>query len=1319
MAEIKEGLGLNSGSKQVTFAQQYPQGQEPTEGASKSITYTVKFYPTTYAMDDQSVSNNRQSIIDRAANNTLMQARLRVQSAHAIYAGGQEAGNVVEDGAAQIAKPWVNAGTDETTTGILADKGQGVAKSTTIKALQTNGPIHNAAKEMAAAQYDETASLMAEVRYLVETDSAYSQFKGKTWAEMMDQDANAALALYEAALFKHREKMPNGYYQATRLDAAAGALYSAFSTLGSTHALWKSSDRIAAALIKLKDDEKNDLVNSDGTWNNKNLFEEQLWLLKNLLLDRTAKQALAGGATLSSGLGGKSSNCVYLFAEKRDDTEFFNSCLLHRSLLGVYNFLPTTLHALLVPKIQLFIEELSTGDIKTSLTANPDWITAGDNVYRRLVFDEHISKKDLEDLVTGKRHVVPGTGLVSLKLEDKASNAAEIRKNYVCNLKVHSNSIKDFYHDRDAKDTRASFSDLWFGSRSGNQLKKLILQIGFQIPPADAISSATGYSRSKSIDVQNAIAKNNLTFRLFLQKYNLGFKQNGAVEFDGTYQAAQASMIFDLDVFPIPHLQNGAMTGPLIDVIDYSKLSPGDSIGKAPRGKLSAAAALDLITALEERRAEMRKELKTNTGEETRGNRNTKRIIARSGEQITYIRNELQALRFSSVMSNLLQDSNIQAVKVSVDSDGALQPESATSSLKPISANKISQLDSAAKQALANARSSTKRASSAITATNYHNIATESDTHLLAYVPFGAILESLNKSMANNYLEYFRRLKEGIAKRYKASGKTGYKSLADAMNSLTGPYSGSAGRQFTSMVRQSQHLNNYAIHLGKAEIRFGPDLVAWCNIGEIPIAIPRLIKFLQGVYSSVPGSDVPFSYGRFLERAINELILEPLNSYDFSQDSSRRSRSVGLTHRAFVKKLSCNKEAHDKFVLASAPKGADKKQNILVLGEHNTQNTRKGIKAKPRTFSGYSDLFRNSTIEKLKGMDTIKFAGEMDVYYLAIESISPVYLQGNLKENLSKGIYHFIIGQDAGILKSVNFEQKDIQGRQEVIMLSEREGTDMLLHFDVKLKTVGNSLFSNGDLVFLDPGFHLEKGKSRINKASLFGLGGYYYITKVNHILSRDGFETELIAKWITESGINVEASRKYGRRITGSQYGFMDGFSYLTSKPAGWTMDHDSLKALEVWSNSGDSSMEEPRSIQISERTPVQAVDIPGGFEIAPKPRTANALRNSAINPVPTAFTSEETTSVDLPAELNAQQADEDIRTALRGDGLGWSSLLSRATQEESQALFVALAHARNEYQQSYKSKSSKSRNINTAASRYTQLKAQLRKIKNKKKRR
>ena len=138
----------------------------------------------------------------------------------------------------------------------------------------------------------------------------------------------------------------------------------------------------------------------------------------------------------------------YIYTKTTSGCDNLVSNLLALENVDIYASMPPSLYALLVPRIILYVEEhdpnVKNGKVKI----------------RELRFDGYLAEKDLMDLIQGKKAKLPGVGIVSISLEDKASNAAELRRNYTLKLQIRSNSIQDF--SSEDKSGRATFHDLWY-----------------------------------------------------------------------------------------------------------------------------------------------------------------------------------------------------------------------------------------------------------------------------------------------------------------------------------------------------------------------------------------------------------------------------------------------------------------------------------------------------------------------------------------------------------------------------------------------------------------------------------------------------------------------------------------------------------------------------------------------------------------------------------------------------------------------------------------------------------------------------------------
>jgi hypothetical protein len=104
-------------------------------------------------------------------------------------------------------------------------------------------------------------------------------------------------------------------------------------------------------------------------------------------------------------------------------------------------------------------------------------------------------------------------------------------------------------------------------------------------------------------------------------------------------------------------------------------------------------------------------------------------------------------------------------------------------------------------------------------------------------------------------------------------------------------------------------------------------------------------------------------------------------------------------------------------------------------------------------------------------------------------------------------IYHFIIGKDSGIIKSINFSKTDIPLAAEARALQEGGKVINRLRqmYSSEVRLFGNNIFRPGDYIYIDPIFY---GNNNIQDS--IGIGGYYMVTKVNTNISPSNFDTTL-----------------------------------------------------------------------------------------------------------------------------------------------------------------------------------------------------------------
>jgi hypothetical protein len=164
------------------------------------------------------------------------------------------------------------------------------------------------------------------------------------------------------------------------------------------------------------------------------------------------------------------------------------------------------------------------------------------------------------------------------------------------------------------------------------------------------------------------------------------------------------------------------------------------------------------------------------------------------------------------------------------------------------------------------------------------------------------------------------------------------------------------------------------------------------------------------------------------------------------------------------------------------------------------------------------------------------------LYYL--NSYKAADLKANEEDDREKGIYHFHIGLDTGLIKGIDYQRSDVAGLREARQAEARNLGQIRDVYNAHVKMVGNSLFYPGMKVFLNPpigfgapevdGINPETGKQDESNfgsiSNLLGIGGYYDVISVDSKISRGGqYETELDCIFAQSGGTldNIDAKCK------------------------------------------------------------------------------------------------------------------------------------------------------------------------------------------------
>jgi hypothetical protein len=152
--------------------------------------------------------------------------------------------------------------------------------------------------------------------------------------------------------------------------------------------------------------------------------------------------------------------------------------------------------------------------------------------------------------------------------------------------------------------------------------------------------------------------------------------------------------------------------------------------------------------------------------------------------------------------------------------------------------------------------------------------------------------------------------------------------------------------------------------------------------------------------------------------------------------------------------------------------------------------------------------------------------------FYAGRSAPPELLKGERSQDQKNGVFHYIMGRDRGIVKTIKLNKTDSPGLKEVRF--EQEGYQGLYQlreiYDVNIETFCNIHAFPGTYIFVEPrGFSPSLGQFKIDEFDLtdLGIGGYYMIISSEHDFGPGKMNTSITAKWVQSLDSEEESKQK------------------------------------------------------------------------------------------------------------------------------------------------------------------------------------------------
>lgn len=275
------------------------------------------------------------------------------------------------------------------------------------------------------------------------------------------------------------------------------------------------------------------------------------------------------------------------------------------------------------------------------------------------------------------------------------------------------------------------------------------------------------------------------------------------------------------------------------------------------------------------------------------------------------------------------------------------------------------------------------------------------------------------------------------------------------------------------------------------------------NIADIPITLDIFIEFfktnvIEAARDLYPASD-------FIRDTIQRLVMPAINKETFG-NPQRESRVLKVSTFDLP-----GTKSGERYVepISSGLLGA---QKIPVINNTFASATLYNARFK---MEDLLDRFgNNSLLAKRKSSERFSY-----MIFYANSPDAVLDWNGSVQEDAKRGVYHFYIGADRGLIKEINFRKSQRPGLAE--MMAERSlragnrRAELWRNFEADISMIGNSLLKPGCFLYINPTVAgLGNPGSKDSLSRQMGLGGYYFVLGVSNEITDSGWNTQVRAVW-------------------------------------------------------------------------------------------------------------------------------------------------------------------------------------------------------------
>ena len=333
-----------------------------------------------------------------------------------------------------------------------------------------------------------------------------------------------------------------------------------------------------------------------------------------------------------------------------------------------------------------------------------------------------------------------------------------------------------------------------------------------------------------------------------------------------------------------------------------------------------------------------------------------------------------------------------------------------------------------------------------------------------------------------------------------------------------------------------EDFRKFRVVLGPVEFvnPFNSDDVLIASLGDVPVSIPYLQEWLTS--ETLKDGITRLSLTGFLNKLMMKLVKNCLND-DSSFGGALKQKARIAKTEAFCVNRYDDKMDDLTYAMVRTNNAWNKNMSPDYLREFysSVQDSSVVGKVDPefifKTSRAYLNYLNTPALSSAEsGYDPANpRSPEREMNYLIFYCgrVPPIgHYTGNRFDDTDRGIHHYSVGRDRGIIKNISLTRDNRPGIREARF--EQEGFDGLSQlrevYNVDVKCYANFNVFPGTKIFVDPQGWVPNIDSRtlaeiggIRGLTDFGIGGYYDIMQVTHTFGIGVFDTEFTAKWVAQ----------------------------------------------------------------------------------------------------------------------------------------------------------------------------------------------------------